>query len=99
MQPPNQLMRTLTDAYIRYLLSAHPLHSKDPELSRQVAEELNRDGILARGPIVELDRAPLQAETVRQLVEEGLFGERFLLLEDQDKKRKLDPDRPLYSHQ
>jgi len=74
---PQAFINDLRESYLRYLFSSNPLGVHNEELRAQIERVLRGPGKLTRGPILELDPASLQAESVEELIAEGTLSSAF----------------------
>lgn len=83
----------IVSTYRRYLGSLLPL--RDDDLIRQIDAQLEQEGAISRGPLLEVTPPFTSGKSLRELTEEGLLSPHFPRLFS----RAFPGDRPLYVHQ
>lgn len=94
MNPLDAIAKLKKD-YTEFLRASFPISSTLPFLSESLAQVIDEEGKLFRGPFLELTPPYRQGATLRELVEEGVLHSGILELSQE----RLPPDRPLYLHQ
>lgn len=88
----------IKDSYIDYITTT--FHMADPDYAKEFRRELTKEGMVAKGPFLDIGGSFETGRTLHNLMEEGRISPLFENLEpiaEKDKELKLD--RPLYLHQ
>ena len=95
---PVKAAEEIKDSYIDYITTA--FNMADPEYEQEFRRELKREGMVAKGPFLDIGGSFETGRTLRELMEAGCVSRLFDVLEPVDEKeRELKLDRPLYRHQ
>lgn len=98
MFDPIKASKEIKDSYIDYITTTFDMADTDYE--REFRRELQRDGMVARGPFLDIGGSYETGHTLRELIEEQKVSRIFQYLEPiAEKDRELKLDRPLYLHQ
>lgn len=92
---PLKTIDKLKRDYTDFLRASFPISTTLPFLSNALAQVVDREGDLFKGPYLELTPPYRQGATPRKLVAEGVLHPKLLELSSD----RLPPDRPLYLHQ
>ena len=96
MLNPIKASAELKNSYIDYITTTFDM--ADPVYKSQLEQELRRDGMVAKGPFLDIGGSFESGKTLRQLMGEGQISPLFEELEPvPEKQRELKLDRPLYS--
>ncbi len=81
-----------------YLVSSFGI--ADKEYNELFKNELEKEGVISKGPYLEIGDSYETSKTLDTLISEGLAHKSFRFLEDCDEKdREIPLHRPLYTHQ
>ena len=99
MLNPIEASRELKEEFISYITTSFQI--SDEEYARQFREELSREGIIAKGPYLDISDSFKKGKSLRQMMEEGSVSKLFADLEGDlpDGKKELPLERTLYLHQ
>ena len=98
MFDPIKASREIKASYIDYIATTFDL--ADPDYAKALRTELQGEGMVAKGPYLDIGGSYETGATLSQLMEEGKASPLFRTLEPvPEKERELKLDRPLYSHQ
>lgn len=92
MLNPVTLSRAIKDTFADYI--ATTLSVADSKYSALLKEELRKDGVISKGPYLELGDAYQTETTIQELIAGGIMSPLFTSL-----GRGLKLERPLYVHQ
>ncbi len=92
MLNPVTLSRAIKDTFADYVSTT--LSVADLKYSTLLKDELHKDGVIAKGPYLELGDAYKTGATIRQLITKGVMSPLFISL-----GQGFKLDRPLYVHQ
>ena len=88
----------IKESFIDYITTSFDF--QDETYARELREELNKPGMIAKGPYIELSGSYETTKSIHQLIAEGVASPLFDELEPCSEKDKEIPlDRPLYAHQ
>lgn len=90
---PIRTSEHLRTSYLRYLKTLHPL--RDDHLRTQYWQELERPGLIVKGPLLEGAPAFVMGRSIAELVQDDVLSDGFHTLDSP----ALPLDRPLYRHQ
>ena len=90
---PLETMRIIRDTYLRYLRTIYPF--QDTSLQIAFREEMEKEGLLVKGPLLESAPPFMHGRSITQLVADGILSPRF----HHFCSEALPADRPLYLHQ
>jgi hypothetical protein len=95
---PIKASEEIKNSYIDYITTSFDI--ADPAYKREFQKALREEGMVAKGPFLDIGGAFETGRTLRQLMDAGLVSERFQDLEPvEEAERELKLDRPLYQHQ
>ena len=98
MFDPIKASREIKDSYIDYITTTFDMD--DAEYRKQFRQELEKDGMVARGPFLDIGGSFETGKTMEELIQTGSVSPLFRSLEPvTEKERELKLERPLYSHQ
>ena len=98
MFDPIKAAREIKASYIDYITTTFDL--ADPDYAKALRQELQREGMVAKGPYLDIGGSYETGATLFQLMDAGRASPLFRTLEAvPEKERELKLDRPLYSHQ
>ena len=98
MFDPIKASREIKASYIDYITTTFDL--ADPDYAQALRSELQREGMVAKGPYLDIGGSYEAGAALSQLMAEGKTSALFRTLEPvPEKERELKLDRPLYSHQ
>lgn len=98
MLDPIKASIELKNSYIDYITTTFDV--ADPDYKKQLEQELRKEGMVAKGPFLDIGGSFESGKTLHQLIEIGKASPLFEQLEPiPEKDRELKLDRPLYSHQ
>lgn len=98
MFDPIKASREIKASYIDYITTTFDL--ADPDYARALRWELQREGMVAKGPYLDIGGSYEAGAALSQLMEAGKASPLFRTLEPiPEKDRELKLERPLYSHQ
>lgn len=98
MFDPIKAAREIKASYIDYITTTFDL--ADPDYAKALRSELQREGMVAKGPYLDIGGSYETGATLSRLMEEGKASPLFRTLEPvPEKERELKLERPLYSHQ
>lgn len=98
MFDPIKASREIKASYIDYITTTFDL--ADPDYAKALRSELQREGMVAKGPYLDIGGSYETGATLSRLMEDGRASPLFATLEPiPEKERELKLDRPLYSHQ
>ena len=98
MFDPIKAAREIKASYIDYITTTFDL--ADPDYAKALRSELQREGMAAKGPYLDIGGSYETGASLSRLMEEGKACPLFRALESvPEKDRELKLDRPLYSHQ
>lgn len=88
----------IKESFVDYITTSFDF--QDETYARELREELNKPGMIAKGPYIELSGSYETTKSIHQLITEGVASPLFDQLEPCPEKDKEIPlDRPLYAHQ
>ena len=88
----------IKESFVDYIATSFDF--QDETYARELREELNKPGMIAKGPYIELSGSYETTKSIHQLITEGVASPLFDQLEPCPEKDKEIPlDRPLYAHQ
>lgn len=87
---PVEASKVITEKYKRYLSTIFEIN--DGNYEKQFIEALNNDGLLARGPFLDVTDAFVKGSSINSLIKTGELSGEF-------KNINMPIDRPLYKHQ
>lgn len=97
MFDPIKASREIKDSYIDYITTTFDMD--DAEYRKQFRQELEKDGMVARGPFLDIGGSFETGKTMEELIQTGSVSPLFRSLEPvTEKERELKLERPLYSH-
>ncbi len=91
---PVEASRRIRDKYIRYLLTTYRI--KDDNYYRQFKNLLEHSSTIAMGPYLDISDSFLKAQTIAQLIDEGILSKEFIKLHSDSFNVH---ERQLYQHQ
>lgn len=95
---PIQAAREIKASYIDYITTTFDL--ADPDYAKALRRELQREGMVAKGPYLDIGGSYETGTTLSDLIVQGKASRLFQTLEPvTEKNRELKLDRPLYIHQ
>lgn len=98
MFDPIKASKEIKNSYIDYITTTFDM--ADADYKREFWQELQKDGMVARGPFLDIGGSYETGHTLRELVEEQKVSQLFQDLEPvEEKDKELKMDRPLYLHQ
>jgi superfamily II DNA/RNA helicase len=98
MFDPIKAAREIKASYIDYITTTFDL--ADPDYAQALRSELQREGMVAKGPFLDIGGSYETGAALSRLMAEGKACPLFSALEPvPEKDRELKLDRPLYSHQ
>ena len=98
MFDPVKASEEIKQSYIDYVTTTFDL--ADKEYADLFRKELEREGMAAKGPYLDIGGSYETGKTLHELMEEGIASRLFEELEPvPEKERELKLDRPLYLHQ
>lgn len=98
MFDPIKASQEIKESYIDYITTT--FHMADPEYEREFRSELQKEGMVAKGPFLDIGGSYETGHTLRELMEDSSASPLFAQLEPiAEKDRELKLDRPLYIHQ
>lgn len=98
MFDPIKASQEIKESYIDYITTT--FHMADPEYERAFRSELQKEGMVAKGPFLDIGGSYETGHTLRELMEGCSASPLFAQLEPiAEKDRELKLDRPLYIHQ
>ena len=98
MFDPIKASREIKASYIDYITTTFDL--ADPDYAQALRSELQREGMVAKGPYLDIGGSYETGAALSRLMEEGKASPLFSALEPvPEKDRELKLNRPLYSHQ
>lgn len=98
MFDPIQAAREIKASYIDYITTTFDM--ADPDYAKALRQELQRAGMVAKGPYLDIGGSYETGATLSQLMDAGKASPLFRTLEPvPEKERELKLGRPLYSHQ
>lgn len=88
----------IKESFVDYITTSFDF--QDETYARELRKELNKPGMIAKGPYIELSGSYETTKSIHQLITEGVASPLFDQLEPCPEKDKEIPlDRPLYAHQ
>lgn len=88
----------IKESFVDYITTSFDF--QDETYARELREELNKPGMITKGPYIELSGSYETTKSIHQLITEGVASPLFDQLEPCPEKDKEIPlDRPLYAHQ
>jgi len=98
MFDPIKASKDIKKSYIDYITTTFDM--ADPQYKREFLEELKKDGMIAKGPFLDIGGSFEVGHTLQELIEDGSASPLFEKLEPvPEKDRELKLRRPLYLHQ
>lgn len=98
MFDPIKASAEIKNSYIDYLTTTFEMD--DPEYMQELHTELQKDGMVAQGPYLDIGGAYETGHTLHELIQDQKISSLFDCLEPvSEKDRELKLDRPLYCHQ
>lgn len=98
MFDPIIVSQEIKNSYIDYITTT--FHMADPAYEKELRCELEKEGMVAKGPFLDIGGTFEIGRTLRKLIEDGCISPLFEGLEPvAEKDRELKLDRPLYLHQ
>lgn len=98
MFDPIKASREIKASYIDYITTTFDLADRD--YAQALRSELQREGMVAKGPYLDIGGSYEAGAALSQLMAEGKTSALFRTLEPvPEKERELKLERPLYSHQ
>lgn len=98
MFDPIKASKEIKDSYIDYITTAFDM--ADPVYEQEFRKELQKEGMVARGPFLDIGGSFETRRTLRELIQDNCVSPLFQSLEPiAEEKRELKLDRPLYRHQ
>ncbi|USF27649.1 ATP-dependent RNA helicase RhlB [Firmicutes bacterium ASF500] len=98
MFDPIRAAREIKASYIDYITTTFDL--ADPDYAKALRRELQGEGMVAKGPYLDIGGSYETGATLSELMARGKASPLFQALEPvAEKDRELKLDRPLYSHQ
>lgn len=98
MFDPIKASREIKASYIDYITTTFDM--ADPDYAQALRQELQKEGMVAKGPYLDIGGSYETGAALSQLMEDGKASPLFRTLEPVlEKDRELKLDRPLYSHQ
>ena len=88
----------IKNSYIDYITTTFNISDKD--YAEQFKNELEKDGMVSKGPYLDIGGSFVSGHSLNELIAEGKVNKGFLNLEPIDEKdREIKLERPLYLHQ
>ena len=98
MFDPIKASQEIKNSYIDYVTTAFDL--ADPTYAGQLRRALQEEGMVAKGPYLDIGGSYETGRTLQELMDAGLAAPLFSQLEPiPEKERELKLERPLYLHQ
>ena len=98
MFDPIHAAKEIKDSYIDYITTTFDM--ADADYARKFKKELQKEGIIARGPYLDIGGSYETGHTLSELIQCGIISRLFAELEPvPEAARELKLLRPLYSHQ
>lgn len=98
MFDPIHASEEIKSSYIDYITTTFDM--ADKEYAEQLRQALSQEGMVARGPYLDIGGSYRSGHTLRELVESGAASPLFETLEPvPERERELKLERPLYLHQ
>lgn len=91
--------KSIKDEFTGYITTSFQI--ADKEYAAQFKEELNKEGMVAKGPYLDITDSFVKGKTLSQMISEGIVSPLFNDLEGNipDGEKELQLNRPLYLHQ
>lgn len=99
MLNPISASKQLKEEYIGYITTSFQIG--DEEYAKQFEEELSKEGLVAKGPFLDISDSFKKGKSIHQLITDGVVSPLFAELEGDlpDSKKELPIERTLYLHQ
>ena len=98
MFDPIKASEDIKKSYIDYITTTFDM--ADPQYKKEFREELNKEGMIAKGPFLDIGGSFEVGHTLQELIDIGSVSPLFDKLEPvPEKDRELKLQRPLYKHQ
>ena len=98
MFDPIKASKDIKKSYIDYITTTFDM--ADPQYKQEFLEELKKEGMIAKGPFLDIGGSFEVGHTLQELIEDGCASPLFEKLEPvPEKDRELKLRRPLYLHQ
>lgn len=99
MLNPIEASEQIKDEFIGYITTSFQM--ADEDYSEQFRKELQRDGLVAKGPYLDVSDSFVKGKSLSALIEEGVVSALFRELEGDipDGEKELQLNRTLYLHQ
>jgi len=99
MLNPIEASEQIKEEFIGYITTSFQM--ADEEYSEQFRRELHREGLIAKGPYLEVSDSFVKGKSISSLIEEGIMSTLFGELEGNiaDGEKELQLNRTLYLHQ
>lgn len=95
---PIEASANIKSSFIDYIDTSFPI--ANAYYQRLFRGALNKDGMIGKGPFLDIGGSYQSGRSLRALVDEGKVSPLFRTLEDiPEKEKELKFERPLYSHQ
>ena len=98
MFDPIKASKDIKESYIDYITTTFDM--ADSQYKKEFLEELRKEGMIAKGPFLDIGGSFEVGHTLQELINNGSASPLFEKLEPvAEKDRELKLNRPLYRHQ